>query len=58
MDLTGNESNESLDVRQEGDDGEAAEGTRIRYDLNFVVHDRNIPGPDKKVTTLIVDGWI
>lgn len=56
MDLTGNESNESLDVRQEGDDGEAAEGTRIRYDLNFVVHDRNIPGPDKKVTTLIVDG--
>ncbi|KAI5079662.1 hypothetical protein GOP47_0005141 [Adiantum capillus-veneris] len=56
VDLIGNESNEWLDVRQEGDDGEAAERTRIRYDLNFVVYDRNILGPDKKVTTLIVDG--
>ncbi|KAI5079661.1 hypothetical protein GOP47_0005140, partial [Adiantum capillus-veneris] len=56
VDLIRNESNDWLDVRQEGDDGEAAEGTRIRYDLNFVVYDRNIPRPNKKVTTLIVDG--
>lgn len=55
---SGGESNESPDVKQEGDEGENAEA-KARYDFNFMIYDKKLKGSDTKVSALIVDAtWV
>lgn len=54
--LTGAESNESLDLKHEGDEGEEKpKENEKKYDICFLVHDKNVKGPDKMITKLVVD---